>query len=66
MDLQILQNKHLFQGKGFLAKKRDSHIEVWSADGEKYLGNALLNFTPEQIEVTVRFHKAGEEYRSQR
>lgn len=64
MDLQILQNKHVFKGKGFLAKKRESHIEVWSADGEKYLGNAPLNFTLKQIEVTVRFHKAGEEYRN--
>lgn len=64
MKLQILEKDNLFQGNGFFAKKRESHIEVWSADGEKYLGNTPLDFTLEQIEVTVRFAQAGEEYKN--
>ena len=60
MGLYIENDNDLFGGNGFLAARRNDHIEVWCEDGERFYGNVPLDFTLTNIEVAVNFFSSGE------
>ena len=42
-----------------------AHIEIWCEDYERHYGNVPADFTAPQINVVIRFYRAGEKHGDQ-